>query len=135
MTDRNPYLILGVDFAASSDDARRAFAVAARRVRREGGAWDVSDLTWALHAIQELEAAPEDLVSIYRVPADPTVFRATSGGVFDPPPARLARATSPTTAETLSGVQACALAELDVLLVSALAAAGTIGPEGYEFEA
>src|SRR5205085_8067286 len=92
-SDRNPYLILGVDFGASGDDARHAFAHAARRIRRQGGAWDVEDLNWALHEIEALESNPADMVSLYRVPADKRVFEPAGEGLFRPSPVPLERRT------------------------------------------
>lgn len=123
MAERNPYLILGVDFGASGDDARHAFARAARRIRRSGGgAWDVEDLNWALHEVEALETHPSDDVSLYRVPADPDVFEPGGEGLFRPPPARLARRTECGDASTLAETRAAAVRELDELLLAALAA-------------
>lgn len=93
MAERNPYLILGVDFGASREDARRYFAHAARRLRRQGGIWTREDLTWALHEIESLEANPGDTVSIFRVPADPGAFDPVGDGLYRPAPVPLARRT------------------------------------------
>src|SRR5947199_206120 len=73
MPDRNPYLIVGVDFGSSGDEARHAFAHAARRIRREGGAWDIEDLNWALHEIEALERIERsvekiEIVTVVREP-------------------------------------------------------------------
>ncbi len=76
MTDRrNPFLILGVDFGASADEASAAFAKAARRLRRDPDAtYSLEDATWALHAIEQAEVDPVHAVDHYRVPADPGLF-------------------------------------------------------------
>ena len=121
MPDRNPYLILGVDFGASGDDARRAFAHAARRIRRKGGVWDVEDLNWALHEIEALEANPADIVELYRVPADPKVFEPAGDGLFRPLPVPLERRTQENDPEATAAVRRAAGQELDELLLTALA--------------
>lgn len=123
MPERNPYLILGVDFAASSDQARHAFARAARRIRRQGGTYEVEDLNWALHEVEALEANPADLVEIYRVPADPDVFEPAGDGLFRPAPVPLPRRTPPDDEESIAAVREAACRELDELLLTSLAAA------------
>jgi hypothetical protein len=134
MAERNPYLILGVDFASSHDEARRAFAHAARRVRREGGAWEVEDLNWALHEVEALESDPADLVSIYRVPANPSVFEPGGEGLFRPKPVPLERRTPPDDPESMSQLRRAALAEVDELLLSALAQGVSTPTSPYEME-
>jgi len=123
--DRNPYLILGVDFGASSDDARRAFAHAARRIRRSGGVWDIEDLNWALHEVEALESNPADGVSLYRVPADRDVFEPAGEGLFRPPPVPLERRTAAGEEATLAAARAAAARELDELLLEAIGALAT----------
>jgi hypothetical protein len=120
--ERNPYLILGVDFAASGDDARRAFAHAARRIRRQGGAWSIEDLNWALHEVEALESNPADLVSLYRVPADPQVFTPAGEGLYRPPPVPLPRRTPAGDAEATEAARLAAARELDETLLRALGA-------------
>ena len=127
MPDRNPYLILGVNFGAPGADARRAFAHAARRVRREGGAWSVEDLNWALHEIEALESNPADIVSLYRVPADQEVFEPGAQGLFRPPPVSLERRTR-NEPEVAIATRVAAARELDELLLAALAALVTPEP-------
>lgn len=117
--DRNPYLILGVDFGASGDDARHAFAHAARRIRRQGGAWTIEDLNWALHEIESLESNPTDTVSLYRVPADPGVFDAGGEGLFEPEAVPLARRTEPGDAAALDSVRVRAAREVEEILLTA----------------
>jgi len=121
--ERNPYLILGVDFGTSGDDARHAFAHAARRIRRSsGGAWDVEDLNWALHEVEALATHPADGVSLYRVPADAGVFDPGGEGLFRPAPARLARRTERDDAAALEQTRAAAAGDLDELLLAAVSA-------------
>jgi hypothetical protein len=84
--DRNPYLILGIDFGAPADVARRRFAQAARRLRRSTeGPYTVEDLTWALHEVEALDTDPADNVTVFRVPANPAVFEPAAEGLFKPP--------------------------------------------------
>ena len=125
MPERNPYLILGVDFGASGDDARRAFAHAARRIRRSGGVWDVEDLNWALHEVEALESNPADGVALYRVPADTGVFEPGGEGLFRPPAVPLARRTDADDEAALTATRDASVRALDDLLlltVGALAA-------------
>lgn len=96
MAERNPYLVLGVDFGASRQDARRHFAHAARRIRKQGGLWSREDLTWALHEIESLETNPADTVSIFRVPADPAAFDPVGDGLYRPAPVPMGRRAAPT---------------------------------------
>jgi hypothetical protein len=91
---RNPYLIIGVDFATGKSEARREFARKAKARRREpSSAYSVEDLTWALSEIEDVINRPEESVDIFRVPADPTVFRPDAPGLLNPPPAVLERST------------------------------------------
>lgn len=134
MPERNPYLIIGVDFAASADDARRAFARAARRSRQGDGAWAREDLTWALNEIEALEQDPADLVSLYRVPANPSVYEPGGAGLFRPPPIPLERQTAPDDPAALTSVREAAARELDELLATAL---GELAPRpemAYDLE-
>jgi hypothetical protein len=88
---RNPYLILGIPFGSSRDDANVAFARRAKSLRRAGAAGRdrLTDLTWALNQIDEGLRQPETAMEIYRIPADPEALRATGGGVLAPPPETL----------------------------------------------
>lgn len=97
MPERNPYLLLGVDYGCPPDLARRSFARAARRVRRAAtDAITVEDLNWALHEIQNNDQEPADSVETFRVPADPDVFTPRGDGLFAPGAVRLPRRTEPT---------------------------------------
>jgi hypothetical protein len=120
IADRNPYLILGVDFAASREDARRHFALAARRARREGGRWQREDLTWALHEVENLEARPEDTVDIFRVPADPSAFEPAGEGLYKPAPVPLARRTAQTGEAELTPICLAGARELVEAVIDAV---------------
>jgi hypothetical protein len=134
MPDRNPYLILGIDYATPSDSARRAFAYAARRIKRQGGAWQVEDLNWALHEIEALEANPGDLVSTYRVPANPDVFEPAGEGLFRPPPVALGRRTPSRDADAIGQVRKLAAREIEKLILVSLSEILTTPSTGYELE-
>ncbi|HEU5470191.1 MAG TPA: hypothetical protein VFV67_06020 [Actinophytocola sp.] len=100
MADRNPYLLLGVDYGCPPDAARKSFARAARRIRRAGTTEiTTEDLTWALHEIQHEDGDPFDAVDLFRVPANPDVFTPAGTGLFAPPPVPLPRATVTTAAD------------------------------------
>lgn len=133
MAQRNPYLILGVDFAASHDEARHAFARAARRIRRKGGPWEIEDLNWALHEVEALASNPEDMVSIYRVPADREVFEPAGEGLFQPPAVPLERRTDADDARALDAVRLNAMHELDEFLLAACGQLVTVPGPGYAF--
>lgn len=97
---RNPYVLLGLPYGASVNEARRAFARRARDARwgdRAGA--DLSDLEWALARIEFLQHDPAAMFGVYRVPADPSVLRAPAGfGLLAPAP-RAAPRRSPVTPE------------------------------------
>ncbi len=131
MAPRNPYLILGVDFAASHDEARHAFARAARRIRRSDGPWEIEDLNWALHEVEALQANPADTVSLYRVPANSDVFEPGGEGLFRPPPVGLPRRTESSDPEALEGIRRAALHEIDELMLRVLGHLTTSPAPGY----
>jgi hypothetical protein len=93
--DRNPYLLLGVDFGTSREAANVAFARKARALRRAGpeGRERLTELTWALNQIDEALVDPERAIDVYRIPADPDAFDPDGSGLFRPPPERLERRT------------------------------------------
>lgn len=93
MERRNPYLVLGVPFGASRDEATRAFARRTKFLRRLGPAGRTrhTDLTGALHEVESAPADPAARMAPYRIPIDPRTAALTSdglfgGGVFAPPP-------------------------------------------------
>jgi hypothetical protein len=91
---RNPYVVLGIPFGASRDEASAAFAQRARGLRRTSdGAKILPDLTWALNQIDEVLKKPELALGVYRVPANPAALIPDGSGVLNPPPAQLDRRT------------------------------------------
>jgi hypothetical protein len=88
---RNPYLILGVPFGASREEATRAFLRRTKSLRRLGAAGHAlhTDLTGALKEIEDRPEPPDAAMAPYRVPADPTLERGMGTGVFSPPPETL----------------------------------------------
>jgi hypothetical protein len=109
---RNPYLILGVDFAAEPAEATRAFARISRRLRRgrsaEGeGGFTLEDATWALHEIEQAATDPEAALGIFRVPANPEVYEVTPGpGVVGLEPQNLTRTTPAGSTDAVVSLQA-----------------------------
>lgn len=89
---RNPYIILGIPFGSSRAEANAAFARKAKALRRSEPAPmdELTDLTWALHQIDEAIRHPAAAMELYRIPADPALFRSCTEGVLRPPPEKLA---------------------------------------------
>jgi hypothetical protein len=88
MERRNPYLILGIAFGASREDATKAFLRRTKSLRRLGAAGRAlhTDLTGALKEIEDRPEHPDAVLAPYRIPADPDVERGVGPGVFAPPP-------------------------------------------------
>lgn len=105
--ERNPYLILGLPFGASRDEANVAFARRGRVLRRQGdaGKAELMELTWALNQIDEALADPDSAIDIYRIPADPNAFDPEGRGLFTPPPERMERRTEASNTEARSSVE------------------------------
>jgi len=91
MENRNPYLVLGIPFGSTRDEATKAFARRTRPLRRMGdrAKSELTDLTWALHEIDEAPANPELALTPYRLPADPEAAKVGGTGVFSPGPEQL----------------------------------------------
>ena len=113
MERRNAYLVLGLPFGASRDEATRAFARRTKFLRRLGPASRArhTDLTGALHDIETAPADAATAMAPYRIPADPRTASLTpdglfGAGVFAPPPETLD--TSP----DLSDMRSAAALEL-----------------------
>lgn len=105
--DRNPYLILGLPFGSSRDEANVAFALRGRALRRQGeaGKDQLVELTWALNQIDEAISDPDSALDIYRIPADPGAFDPDGRGLFTPPPERMERRTESSGADVRASVE------------------------------
>jgi hypothetical protein len=107
---RNPYLILGIDFAAEPTEAAKAFARVSRRLRRERGdgvPFTIEDATWALHEIEQAATDPEANLGVFRVPANPEVYEVAAGpGIVGLEPHNLARTTAPGSPDAIVSLQA-----------------------------
>lgn len=76
----SPYLILGVPFAATRDEAARGFAKAVKRLRRmDDPPFDLEDLNWAQHEIDHREGHVDHSLDDFRVPADPSAYSIAAG--------------------------------------------------------
>lgn len=95
MTRRNPYVLLRIPFGSSRDVANAAFARRAKSLRRDpNGAELLTDLTWALNQVDEVLRNPEEVLDVYRVPADGQAFQPAGEGFLNPPPETLSRRTA-----------------------------------------
>jgi hypothetical protein len=91
MERHNPYILLGVPFGATHDEATKAFLRRTKSLRRLGAASHSlhTELTAALKEIEDQPDRPDAVMTPYRVPADPDIDRHTGSGVFAPPPEQL----------------------------------------------
>ena len=118
MSDRNPYVMLGIPYGAPRDVATRAFARRAKGQRRKRVDEDsaaLTDLTWALNQVSENIRDPRTALSVYRVPADARALDPIGEGVLRPGPERMPRTTdtsSPAWARLLGAARAEAVATL-----------------------
>jgi len=102
VSDRNPYVILGIAFGSPRDVATRAFARKAkgqRRARASESQTTLTDLTWALNQVSEGIREPRTALGVYRVPADPEALEPIGEGVLRPGPELMPRTTSSSQAE------------------------------------
>lgn len=99
MTDkrRSPYLALGLPFGASKSDGAKAFARATRRLRSfPNPPYDIEDLNWALHAVEQRVEDPGTSIDDYRMPANADVYAIPGGaGILNPGIKVLARRSAP----------------------------------------
>jgi hypothetical protein len=111
---RNPYILLGIPFGASKEEARRAAARRTRELRRATDAmYSMEDLTWALHQVEHVIEDPEAGVGIFRVPATPGILNAPSGqGLFHPPVRPMPRQSPPLSDEEFSSLRLNAVREV-----------------------
>lgn len=95
---RSPYLVLGVRYGAGKDEAQKAFARSSRLVRKgESVEYDMEDLNWALHAVEQRIEDPSASIDDYRLPANPAAYAVPpSYGILlaDPSEALLVRVRS-----------------------------------------
>jgi hypothetical protein len=96
MERRNAYVVLGLPFGASRDEATRSFARRTKFLRRQGPSSRSrhTDLTGALHEIETVPESPAARMAPYRIPADPRAATLCADGlfgdgVFAPPPETL----------------------------------------------
>ena len=86
-TDRSPWLLLGVDYGCTKEEASRGFAAASRRLRRSGDDQvTLEDLTWALNEIEAADGGVFDAVDHFRVPADPEAYKLPANSSAGLPP-------------------------------------------------
>jgi hypothetical protein len=111
---RSPYLILGVPYGASKGDAAKAFAKATRRLRKTSDApYDIEDLNWALHAVEQRADDPSTSIDDFRMPANSVVYEVPHGeGLLYPKVEPLARLTSPTSAADVELLKAALIREV-----------------------
>jgi hypothetical protein len=117
---RNPYLILGLNYGASKDDARRAAARVLRKLRSTPDSlYTTEDVTWALHEVEHVNDDPEAGVNIFRVPVSKSSFDLSpSEGLFAPPSRPEPRSSPSSTDEDLQRLAAGATAELASTLLT-----------------
>lgn len=94
---RSPYLVLGIPFGASKNDAAKGFARATRRLRSmPNSPYDIEDLSWALHAVEQRIEDPSTSIDDYRMPADPDLYVIPHGsGILNPGIKPLSRRSPP----------------------------------------
>jgi hypothetical protein len=111
MERRNPYLVLGIMFGATPDEARAALSRRLRSVRADDDSAARQDgLRAALRQIEEGPQPPEGGLTPYRVPADPDALSVTGSGLFAPP-IEPTRVTDADVAAALGALQAAAAHE------------------------
>jgi hypothetical protein len=88
MRRRNPYLILGVPFGASREEAHRAYEHRRAPMREsvEEHRAELADLEWAIQQIDNGPVDPWLDMTTYRLPADAEAMRVEGAGVFVPAP-------------------------------------------------
>jgi hypothetical protein len=122
---RNPYLVLGLPYGSSISDVRKAFSRRSREVAR-GSLSELTeaDLTWALSQLEQGASDPAIEVSIYRVPANLSLFDSKptgsdAVGFLNPRAEPILRTTDPATSEHIDELTDKALIEWVAILLSA----------------
>jgi hypothetical protein len=120
---RNPYLILGIPYGSSQDEARHAAARVIRRIKdKPDSVFALEDVNWALYQVDQVNLDPEAGVLIYRVPANPQLFGPREQtGIFSPPPMPYQRTTHATGPEEMRAIALNALPEIAARLLEKLA--------------
>lgn len=101
----NPYLVLGIPYAAPIKEVHKGFAKRARAIRNEEfDSYLLEDLTWAKHQIEQAERDPELDLTMYRVPANSEAFKndlsqSSARGFFNPTVKRIERKSDPTSTD------------------------------------
>lgn len=130
MSDRrtSPYLILGVPFAATSNEAAKGFARAVRRLRKmEDPPFDLEDLNWAQHEIDHREGVVEHSLDDFRVPADPSAYVMPATSVQSQAVVQsLTRRTPPTDPTVIDRLRAEAVASLVVESIAEVLAGDSV---------
>jgi hypothetical protein len=108
---RNPYLILGVPYGVSKDEARRAAARRSRQVKQlVNPHYALDDVTWALHQVEQVIVDPSSGVDVFRVPASAGILDAPVGqGLFRAPIMPLPRTSPSTSDEEVAALKSRAL--------------------------
>lgn len=108
---RNPYLVLGLPYGSSPREATKAFARRSKEVNKSRSfGYTVEDLTWALNQVEQATQDFEIDVTIYRVPANPSLFDGSpdwdgeSSGFFNPRPVPIKRTTGPVDPEEIEAL-------------------------------
>lgn len=110
---RSPYLVLGVRYAADKHEAQKAFARSSRMVRKgESVEYDMEDLNWALHAVEQRLEDPSASIDDYRLPANPAAYAVPpSHGILraDPREGLLVRVRSEILSDLLASLSSSSL--------------------------
>lgn len=85
------------------------------------------DVTWALHAVEQVVREPESSVDAYRIPSDPSVFRVEAQGLFDARPTAISRRTPPLNDAEFERLKCSELSGLVELYIGSLTPKG-LGP-------
>lgn len=119
---RNPYLVLGVPYGASKDEARSAAARRSKDLRRNPGTrYSIEDVTWALHYVEQVAEDPSSAVTVFRVPAAPGILDAPgSDGLFRAPVLPLPRRSSALSDEEFQRIRSDAIHDVTRLVVRTL---------------
>lgn len=121
MTDdqrRSPYLMLGLNFGASKGEAAKAFARATRRLRQMPDApFDIEDLNWALHAVEQRADDPASSIDDYRMPADADAYAIPAGhGLLNPRVTPLERRSPASSAADVEVVRSQIIADVAIAI-------------------